>query len=42
MVVDGGLVADLLRGRFELPRVALLVVDEARIVVALVEILENR
>lgn len=42
VVVDGGLVADLLRGRLELPRVTLLIVDEARIVVALVEIFEDR
>lgn len=38
----GGLVMVFLRGLLQLPRVALLVVDEAGIVVALVKVLENR
>jgi hypothetical protein len=38
----GGLMTVLLRGLLQLPRVALLVVNEAGIVVALVEVLENR
>lgn len=42
MMEHGRLVTVLLRWLLQLPRVALLVVDEAGVVVALVEVLENR
>jgi hypothetical protein len=42
VMVDGGLAAGFLRVLFQLVRVPLLVVKETRIIVALVEILENR
>lgn len=42
VMIDGRLVAGLLRRRLQLPRVPLLVVQETRVVVALVEVLKNR
>ncbi len=41
VVIDGGLGATVVAGLLQLPRVPLLVVHKARVVVGLVEILEN-
>ena len=42
VVINSSLVAGLLRRRLQLPRVSLLVVEKTRVVVAFVEILEDR